>query len=371
MVLEEVLNFIHNLNEDDHREYIIPIGFAYDKLEHEVRETVVSNEDEFGIFLSCLYCLYRKIEMKMDKHGYPSILPDFNSNETSIVTLCVNLNNAKQDYKSMQRIDFLKMYPVLKRLFFSYIHYIKYSMDHVDIIDEANHLPGSVNEITRWLVQSNTWFPIKVKKKWFNCMESFIVVPDGFNQVIEILQETIKFDDAQVINDDEALQPYIGDEHNKDILFGFVDMEGADGNQSSKDSKLFESECPMECTPGLRRWVCSKCGEYVRSNLNSTGQQFLFCNCGSKKYRDRLFICTHTKFQTVNLDDLILSITQQLQKIKVKNEGNNDEKIQTAINCLSKKRSEEEIKSALKDLQSLPLNKRIQHLIYQYLNKNQ
>ena len=47
----------------------------------------------------------------------------------------------------MNKNNLLEIYPVLKKLFFSYMDYIEYSIAHMHNMDEGNDLPGTVDEI--------------------------------------------------------------------------------------------------------------------------------------------------------------------------------------------------------------------------------
>ena len=165
IILAELVQFMNELREGQHSEYDIPVLFDYEKLNQKVRETVVNSKKEFAQFLSYLYCLYRKIEIKLEKLGYPNILPDLNTDEKSFMKICINLDKAKEEYKSMSREDFLELYPVLKKLFFSYIDYIRYSVEHAHNIDDGDYLPETIEEIKPLLVKLNSWSPTKTDKK--------------------------------------------------------------------------------------------------------------------------------------------------------------------------------------------------------------
>ena len=62
----------------------------------------------------------------------------------------------------MNKSNFSEMYPVLKKLFFCYIDYIRYSADHSVDVDEGNYLPGNIEEIKSLFQQLNTWLPLKI-----------------------------------------------------------------------------------------------------------------------------------------------------------------------------------------------------------------
>ena len=98
MTLEEVIEFMNQLNQGIHSEHNIPVAFHSTKLIQEFRETSISNLNEFHRFLSCVYCAYRKIEVKMTEAQYPGILSDFESQGNAFVMIGVNLHKAKTDY---------------------------------------------------------------------------------------------------------------------------------------------------------------------------------------------------------------------------------------------------------------------------------
>ena len=125
------------------------------------------------------------------------------------------------------------------------------------------------------------------------CKDFFIAVPAGFDQVIETLQETTKFKSCLVIKDNEIAEPYIEEENNNRKFFGFVDMKDTWEGENSSNCKLLEITYAQKCSPDIRRWVCMKYGDLVKVTDNSAQVQLLVCSCGSKRYKDTLFICHH------------------------------------------------------------------------------
>ena len=103
--------------------------------------------------------------MKMKEIECFNILPHVESREKPFDDIRGSLDKAKEEYKSMERIDFLEMYSVLKKLFFCYIDYIKHSTDHAIDMDEGDFLPGNSDELKSWLNKLNTSFPIKMNNK--------------------------------------------------------------------------------------------------------------------------------------------------------------------------------------------------------------
>ena len=380
MTLGEVLRFMEELDEGKHSQYDVPVRFYYDKLDQEVQETVISKEIEFRDFLTYLYSTYRKIEIQIGKAGCPGILADLESREKSLDLIFSNLEKAKNEYKIMERNDFLKMYPVLKKLFSCYIAYIRYSIDHTDKIYEGDHLPGIWEEIQFWLEELNTWSPKKVNIENINWMNSFITMSSGYEQVIQTLCKTVKFADYYVAIDNQGSEPFIRDEKNKKILFGFVNMEGAKIGQNSDNASILEVECLKECTVDTRRWICTKCGDYVSIKENQVGTRLLFCSCGSKKYNSELLICYHcsnrsqeqntSQNEVIDYDELLARIQKELKKVKEREEGNTHINIYASIEYIRNKRSEEEIKELLRGIPSSHVNAITRHMIELYLNKD-
>ena len=159
MTLNKVIEFITEVDTGIHDNYSVPIRFDYQRLDHETRKAVVNKENEFGLFLTYLYCVYQRIEMKLKEANYLNILLNNVSKEQSSVKMCALLNKAKEEYRSMDRSNFLKMYPVLKTLFIHYSSYIEYLIKQTDDIDDGENLPGTVDELCFWLEILGNWLP--------------------------------------------------------------------------------------------------------------------------------------------------------------------------------------------------------------------
>ena len=231
--------------------------------------------------------------MKMQRVNYPNMLPDVNFEEESFVKICARLDEAKMNFKNCnlrKTEEFLELYPILKNLFNCYINYIKSSIEHSSNIDEGKHLPGTLDETENLLTQLNVWFPKEINGEWKNYINRFIITPPGFEDILDRLRKTFKFRDCAIINGNTGKkEPYIKEKQNEEILFGFVDMEGAENSDIPNSASILESECPEDCTQDSRRWICTKCGDFVSHQEKRT----LYCSCGSKKYRDKLLICHH------------------------------------------------------------------------------
>ena len=154
--MPELSQFISELEEGKRFRYSIPVEFNYEELNQNIKRTVISNKGKFAEFLSYLYCLYRKIEIKLEKAGCPNILPDLNSNQTSFEDISSNLNKAKEDYKLVNKDDFVAIYTASKKLFSCYTHYIKYSIANLIDINEGYDLPATIEEIEPLLEKLNT-----------------------------------------------------------------------------------------------------------------------------------------------------------------------------------------------------------------------
>ena len=158
-----LIKFMEEIREGHHYQHDIPVYFGYGNLNQEIPKAVINVEYKFAEFLSYLYCVYRKIEIKMEKFRCPNIFADSHSQETSFMKICLNLDKAKEDYASIDDNDFVKAYPILKRLFLCYTDYIRYSMEHLTDMDDGGYLPGTIEEIKTWFCKLNTWSPKKDK----------------------------------------------------------------------------------------------------------------------------------------------------------------------------------------------------------------
>jgi len=398
MTMEELVASLKDLDEGEFSEHYVPVSFHTENLTSEIREIAISEEDEFSKFLTYLYYMYRKIEFKMEKAAYPHILPDQDSQEKPFIRVCVDLGKAKEAYKSMDRDNLLEMYPVLKRLFFCYTDYIKHLMDNVNNIDEGNYLPGDIDEMKPWLRKLNTWIPKNIDGEWHNCMDSVIIVPPEYDHVVETLHRTSKYRNCEVISDDGIDEPHIRTENNETILFGFADMEGTEQRPIPDAPILFESDCPEQCTRNLKKWICTTCGEFIKIKPGFI-EQLLFCACGPMRYKHNVLICHHKSHQVQNLnveineeqneeeefhppvpyskptysdifssDELLSSIYHRFQEIQVNRREVNDPKIFITIIELLASKNEDDIKSTLRKLQYVALDRDTQQLIHQYLS---
>ena len=407
---------------------------------------MIKNEEEFKKFLIFLYITYRKIEMKMEKVNYPHILRELPSGEKSFVSVSTQLMATKKAFQTVDKSDFLKMYPVLKKLFSSYMDYIRCSMDNGSNIDEGNFLPVTVDEMKSWLEKLNTWLPMKLNGGWIGCAERSIITPPGFEKIVQRILEIEKFKTYPIITDESEVEPYIK-EGNQKRFFGLVNMEETQNSNLPLDSlEIFQSECPEACETVVRKWICTRCGEFVRQQ-----NMILYCFCGAKKYRDKLLTCHHPKHQpqdagrakmsecisppvmnrylesqpinedivppvpkrrfgskpvneeiippipkrglrskledkdisppviiknpesnqsTAN-DEILSTICQQLEKIKIRKRESADPKILIALaDLLSKNTKQDEIKDILKRLQGVEtLDEDTKYLIVQYLTR--
>jgi len=165
MTLGEFMDLMQEVDEGKHLQYDIPIEFECEELTEKISETVSSNQHFLGTCLSYLYCVYRKIEMKLESVEYPHILPDLDSKEKSFENILTNIDTVRSDYMSMDKDDFLKMYPILKRLFFCYTTYIQYSINQGNDVNEGKYFPVTDSEMKSWLIKLNNWSPMGVREE--------------------------------------------------------------------------------------------------------------------------------------------------------------------------------------------------------------
>src|SRR5690606_4826067 len=88
--LQEFMDFMEDFDQN-HPHSNIPIRFYCKKLPLKVVDTVIIEESRFKSFLTYLYCVYRKIEMKIEQVGDSNILPDIPSEESSPTKVLSNL----------------------------------------------------------------------------------------------------------------------------------------------------------------------------------------------------------------------------------------------------------------------------------------
>ena len=168
--LRQILESRKNIEEGRYPDIDAPISLYYQKEIAKSRKIKFSNNKEFIDFISYLYFVYRKIETKMKNNGYERIPPDSESDEKSFARICVQLVNAKEAFESVDKNSFLNMYPLIKRLFFSYRDYIDFSIKLESHIDEGDFLPGKVEELKSYLTQLDAWFPVKINEEWKDCI---------------------------------------------------------------------------------------------------------------------------------------------------------------------------------------------------------
>ena len=224
----------------------------------------------------------------MQKIEYPLISLNFNFQKTSLESIYAYLYAAKEEYILTNGCNFVQVYLILKDMFCYYVYYIDFSIKHANDIDEGNNLPGSIDRMKLWLKKINTCLPINLNRQLTDFMGPFIGLPDGFDQVTQTFHKISKFNSYRIIKYNEVNEPYVRKENSSSILFGFVNMEGARTGQNPDGSTQLKLECPRKCTVNLKRWICTKCGNFV-SNKDMT----LFCSCGSKRYKEELLICHH------------------------------------------------------------------------------
>ena len=270
----------------------IPLQFSYEKIKSLNREIRILNEAEFQTFLSYIYYTYRKIEIRMENCGLKNLGP-YDLSEKSFSDIGSTLKRAKKAYTSMNTNDFLHIYPILKILFYSYLHYIKYALDYLNVIDEGKVIPGRIEQFQTWLFQLNEWFVLQYNEKWRSFMEAVIFKSSKHDRIIEKLQRTSKFKTKEVLIEETLTEPLIGTLTNRrGCQFGFVDMSYCEKG-IEPDLPMFELECPQGCSPHSRKWVCMKCGDFVKIKVdgNINGKLYLLCSCGKKSFNPRILKC--------------------------------------------------------------------------------
>lgn len=298
MNLEGFIKLITESNKQDSQD--IPIRFYCRKLTQEVPEISINNEQIFNSFLSNLYCVYRKIEMIIEKVQHLDVLPDLPSEASSSTKIIYNLDKTKEGCKSVNKNDFLQMYPVLKKLFFRYLDYIRYSMNHESDMDEGDHIPGSCEEIKSWLLKLNSWSPVEVNEKLNNRVDSSIKISQGFKRVIQELEETSKFKDLRTINNGGAAEPHIEEITPVLIRVGV-----------GKDAI---HHYPKQGAEDSRKYLCAKCGDFVEIKTNSAEEKCLFCSCGSRRYDSDLPLCDYIKSRRLSVYDSLPELYDESQQ---------------------------------------------------------
>jgi len=379
MTLGEILGFMKS-TENDNTGNHIPIFLKVSEMNRKALRTIIRNHAQFKTFISRIYYTYRKVELRLKELNHPSVFPDPNFEGRPLDIICQELNAVKEDFWMADTTEFLQMYPMLKKMFFYYIAYIKSSiMNETEITEGSNIRSFYSNQLSDFR-KINNWTLMKIKEDWVESTGPFIVTPPGFKRVIEQLRETTKFKDASVVEGNTS-EPYVGNNKCNQIFFGFADMERARGSKDFEHLNCFEYECPDECTGDLRKWICTKCGELVRTT-SDRGKKFLVCSCGTKEYSVRLLVCANTRNHDSNdnyrpprqqglyseFNESLEIILTQLQKIQLRKGDRADPKINTAINCISMRRSKEEIRESLRKVRDVVSNGDAEHLINEYLD---
>ena len=287
MTLGELMELMERLPKESYFVEYIPIDFEYKKLK-DIQKMTIRNETEFAQYLSYLYCVYRKIEMRMAESRYPYVLPDKMVKPLSN-NIRRSLTDIKEKYKTTSRNNFFKMYYTTKKLFLLYVEHIRNSIYYKADIGESSLLQN-IYEVKCWLEELNNWYLIKVNRRWISWTRFFIVTPDRYETIVEKLRRTIKFTECPTVINNEIDEPYIENDANKKLRFGFVNMEGARVKSLPHDLNILELKCPKGCTEDRRRWICTTCGDYVKIE-NTNGWQYLVCYCGQKTYESTLLTC--------------------------------------------------------------------------------
>ena len=267
MNLEELMQYTEEIKSETRFLPEIPLWFFTKKLENPFyRQITVNNSANFEEFLTFLYYVFRKIELKLEKR-HPDLIYTLRSKRN-----LPTLEEAKENFKSVEKSDFIRMYPVMKQLFYCYTQYIKTSLETNTDITEGNNLPCTVDELKYWLRKLNV---------------NSISTCSGYGRVIQKLNKTKKFKEWDTMIDNAITQPCINI-GNETVCFGFANMERADRNAIPEDALPLVKRCAKNCTEDFRRWICKTCGDFVLIK-----DWVLYCSCGSKEYKDKLLVCAH------------------------------------------------------------------------------
>ena len=320
VTLEELIVFMKELDKGKHFHYDIPIFFKCEMLDQEIQKTVIHNEFQFGIFLSYLYSIYRKIEIKMNQINFPSILPDLDSSEESLDNIRINLNKAKEEYKVMDKNDILKMYPILKNLFFRYMDYITYSINNMNDIDEGRSLPGTFQEIQPCLTLGNRWSAIQFNSIWFNCIGPQIQIPPKDEQKKNTSFKEKKVKGSQGVKDNKETKPNVKDKNKKKSSPASVFVKEDKKAELPNISTVSESKPSTECP---RKTLYMKCKAFLKIKRKpeeqSSSHPHLLEKCEYDQYS-----CNDLKPQNINEDIPLPSVCQATQQTKIQSNSVTD-----------------------------------------------
>lgn len=411
MSLGELLSFREELKKSRNPRLIVQMSFDCSRLNNpSYREVAFKNKENLNKFLHLLYFVFRKIEIKLGSNSMKVLNQEDLNNEI------LNLEQNKKSFIEMEKTDFLKMYPVIKRLFSSYLKYLKNCFaKSVDIVEDV--LPECTEELERWLLELNEWnpedsenseidlilnnsknrrnglqrtipknppnenivlnnsrtkkksesqkttdssveiiilspknkksesrkitpkgssnrniptlcnlrkskakksledssviilSPIETIEEWKRSFDPVLVIPSGSEEIAQKIRQTEKHSKIEVFEDSKTSESFIAIEYGRKVSFGLVDMSDAEEGRPSRNLSLLEIECPKECTRNSRKWICMKCGEFI-----SYKEWTLHCSCGSKKYKEKLLVCTHPNHEREGTPDVEL-ILHQLRRI--------------------------------------------------------
>src|SRR5690606_37581982 len=110
----------------------------------------IINDDQFTDFVSFVYFIYRKIESKIKYRGYQNIIQELDTDQNSFVDISTYLTEAKEIFDSKDKNDLVNIYSVLKKLYFSYINYLKDPANNEHGVNEKDFLLIEIGEMKSW-----------------------------------------------------------------------------------------------------------------------------------------------------------------------------------------------------------------------------
>ena len=357
--------------ESSYPEY--PIIANIEKIENDVpkvQKMEIKNEFVFQQFLTYLYSVYRKIEIKLENAGYK--VPESKVKRNSFVKTCLNLQYAKEKFELIKKdlADFEKVYSTLKNLYYSYLSYLYCCIETNSDIEEGDYLPIEVDELKSLLRNLDSWMPEPRIK-------DILSFPPGFQYVLQKLKSTKRFKNVAYFLDHEISEPILISESGEKTFFGFLDMSDGDVVEEVKNTVPLFVECPEQCSKVERKWICTCCGNFV--SIKFAGKLILFCPCGSKDYNESLFICYHPshvlnsespEFIYSEKENALDIIRTQLEKCIKREKQSVNERVLLALETMKREIytvDNEDIKDTLRQLQSIPLDGDTVSLINEYL----
>lgn len=331
-------------------------------------------KDKSTKLLTYLYHLYRRIEIKLEASGYHLHNVEL-TGTTSIRKIVNNLQKAESNYKDMDGTNFFKMYPVLKELFWKCVDYLRICIDNNSEIDLDQDLIDRREDIVRFLNKIRNWSPVLINNEWYETEnEELLIIPIDSNFSFDKITSIKKYTEIGIKMSDTVTEPYL--HYHKEIngYFGFIKMEGPfDRIVNQKDWIDFKESCPLKCSEDKRKWICSHCGDTVRSY-----GIHLSCSCGIKLFEKEMLECCNPEHELKvlarNLPENLRVIVQQLKKYENSEimDSENIQKIKEARKQIIYEPENADIRSVINELRNLNVfDGDTMNVFDQYLDKSQ